>query len=116
MSLEQFVSGGVWNVARVDLQPSMTLVRWQIYEVPNGDRHFSGWAVENREGRASSAIRTFDPSTMTGVTSSGRVYRLQGPPGEDSDGLYVWHRWARINGTSTWAEKSADIMAHRPAK
>ncbi|WP_448170639.1 hypothetical protein [Rhizobacter fulvus] len=111
MELAEYVTGGVWKVANVTQQPSLTLVEWQVLELPNGNRHFSGWAVENREGRASSVIRTFDASLMKGVTASGRVYQLKGPPGEHSDAIYVWEKWARINSAQSWTDVSVEVWA-----
>ena len=41
----------VWSTIPVNGQPELTLERWSIYELPDGDRHLVGWAIENREGR-----------------------------------------------------------------
>ena len=70
----------VWKVAPVKEQPSLTLVHWSILEIEAGTRHLSGYCLENREGRASTAIVKFDPATMRCDTQSGRVYQLQGGP------------------------------------
>lgn len=108
-SLAHLSAGGVWRVAGVAQQPSLTLVRWKIFQLANGDRHFCGWAVQNREGRASTAIQTFDVCAMRGQTSSGRVYQLYGPPSEDAEGLHVWSTWARINSAESWSDVSEEV-------
>lgn len=78
------------------------LRRWRVVEVVlrNGSRsrHVWGHDVANDAGRASSAIREFDPEAMTATTHSGRIYQLMGVPGNASRGEYAWHNWCRING------------------
>jgi hypothetical protein len=95
--ISKLIMGGVWGTTPVSQTPELCLVRWTVFELPDGDRHFVGYNITEHEGRVSSKIMQFDTETMRGVTSSGRVYELQGPPGMDSDALYVWGRWARIN-------------------
>lgn len=102
-----------WLIAPVEDEPETSLAQWQVMELPNGDRHFVGYAVEDREGRASSAVVVLDTATMCGVTASGRVYRLQGRPGYHADAEYTWRRWARINGASEWKDVSAEVWAMR---
>jgi hypothetical protein len=76
------------------------LIRWQIFELPDGGRHFCGFHAgpSVHEGRVSSPIEHFSPDTMTGVTCSGRSYRLEGPPGEDEEADEVKRAWLRYNG------------------
>lgn len=90
----------LWAAPEVEAQPDVTLVRWQIFELPGGGRHFCGYHAgpSIHEGRVSSAIVKFDPETMTGITSSGRSYRLEGPVGSDDDAEYVKRAWLRLNG------------------
>ena len=106
-----FMSGGVWKTVRVHEQPSLTLVRWQVMQLPNGDRHFVGYAVENKEGRASTAVTTFDATSLKGVTASGRVYKLSGRPGHDGDAENVWHAWTRIKEAPEWTDITAEVWA-----
>lgn len=87
----------VWETIPVTDQPTLTLERWSIYELPDGDRHLVGWAIENREGRVSSRIEQFDINTMCGVTSTGRVYKLDGRPGRNMDAEYTWNNWRAMN-------------------
>ena len=106
-----FMSGDVWKTAPVNEQPSLTLVRWQVMQLPNGDRHFVGYAVENKEGRASTAVATFDATSLKCVTASGRVYKLSGRPGHDGDAEYVWQAWRRINDAPDWTDITAQVWA-----
>jgi len=107
----QSVSGGTWATYTVTEQPSLTLTQWQVLQLPNGERHFAGWAVQNREGRASSAIQIFDAANLRGITRSRRVYQLQGAPGCDDDAEHVWRTWARINAQPEWADVSVEVWA-----
>jgi len=88
----------VWLVAPVDEEPGITLVRWHVFMLPDGSRHFCGYDARGHEGRVSTAVETFDPDSMTGRTASGRVYALSGPSGRDEDALYVRGRWLALNG------------------
>lgn len=104
----------IWSTIPVTRQPTLTLSQWSIYELPDGDRYFVGWAVENREGRVSSQIEQFDVKTMCGVTSSGRVYRLVGHPGSTSDAEYTWNQWRRINEVHEFVKVSNEVwVAHQ---
>lgn len=94
--------GGIWSTPGVSEQPSLTLIRWRVFEVTEGahqgNRHIVGYCLENHEGRASTAIVSFDPATGRCVTRSGRVYQLSGPACFDGDGDYVWRWWSQANG------------------
>lgn len=98
----------IWRTIPVKDQPHITLAQWQVFELPNGDRHFCGYHYLGREGRVSSRIEDFDPETMTGRTRSGRVYKLAGEPGLNHDALYVWGRWQEINGVTQY--EAVDIV------
>lgn len=88
------IANSVWETPSVTDQPSITLVRWAVMETEGAERHFVGYNVDDREGRASTPIQSFDPVSRCGVTASGRLYRLAGPPGRDPDGEWVWSHWA----------------------
>jgi len=96
------IQGGIWNVKSVEEQPSVTLESWVIIKVKKQPEsiHFVGYAIENREGRVSSHIVTFDPETKRGQSASGRVYQLVGDSKWTGDSLYVWNNWMRIYGVS----------------
>lgn len=90
----------LWAAPTVEEQQDVVLVRWQIFELPDGSRHFCGYHAEPNihEGRVSSPIVRFAPQTMTGSTRSGRSYRLLGPAGSDEDADRVKYAWLRFNG------------------
>lgn len=88
--LEEVVKASIWKTPPVSDQPCIYLIRWCVMETEKGTRHFVGYNSENREGRVSTPIETFDPATARGVTQSGRIYQLVGPPGHDPDAEWVW--------------------------
>lgn len=102
----------VWTVTPVEDQPELTLLSWQVVQLPNGDRHFAGYCTQNREGRASSFVVEMDLQRMRGLTSSGRVYELRGRPGWNSDAEYIWKRWASINEVHEWEDVSKEVWAN----
>lgn len=106
----------VWTIAEVSDEPETTLTNWQVIELPNGDRHLVGYAIEAREGRVSSFVEFFDQASLRAVTSSGRTYQLEGRPGIDRDGEYVWRRWARINHATEFKDVSAEVWERRIAE
>lgn len=103
--------GAVWAALGVEQQPSIVLVRWRIIQVKTKDMHieryFVGYNLQDREGRVSTAIQQFDALTRRGVTKSGRVYQLEGEPGFDPDGEYVW----RICATAWLFIDEKDVTA-----
>ena len=108
------IQGGVWKCAPVSERPEIVLMDWHVFEVqlPSRNertRHFAGQNVTDNEGRASSAIVTFDPETGRGVTESGRVYQLQGRTGFTGDGQYTWDRWKSINSATNVLDVTAEI-------
>lgn len=94
--------GGVWKTPGVAKDPVIHLQRWCVMETQHGTRHLVGHNMDRWEGRASTAIQSIDPVTRTVTTLSGRVYELVGPAGYDSNGTYVWNRWAAAVG---WESK-----------
>lgn len=91
----------VWGVPGIEVEPEIVLVRWQIrrvlkshYAFTQGD-HFVGWNATHSEGRVSTTITQFDPTTGLGITQSGRAYQLRGPAGQDLDAAHVWRAWCR---------------------
>lgn len=100
---------GVWSVAPVSQQPGIVLEQWSVMKLPNGELHCVGYSLTTGEGRASSAIASFDAAELKAVTSSGRVYQLTGKPGYDADADHTWRRWANINDAPTWVDVSQVI-------
>lgn len=92
----------IWRPTPAAVQPSLTLTKWSVREVPNiagngVDRVLVGYCVENREGRTSRAIQSIDFKAMLCLSESGRTYRLLGAPGDDPDAEYVFRSWCDIN-------------------
>lgn len=104
----------IWAVPDVSAQPEVLLERWRVVEVQAADRqmerHFIGYNSKNREGRVSTAIQEIDFATRRGVTRSGRVYELVGPPGHDPDGEWVWKNWARLNQVTSERDVTAEVF------
>jgi hypothetical protein len=106
----------VWHATDITTTPETVLSNWKIYEVcselwPTKTLHFVGYNVTEREGRVSSAIQEFDLHTMCGRTGSGRIYKLQGPRGSDSDSSYVFARWCNLNKITELSEFKIDQIA-----
>jgi hypothetical protein len=104
----------IWEAASVSEVPNVELSRWQVAQLPNGNRHFIGCNLtEGREGRVSSRIVRFDAPARAGVTESGRVYRLFGRPGRYAEAANVWKKWLRINGhdPAECVDVSAEVEA-----
>jgi hypothetical protein len=80
-------------------------------QLPNGDRHFVGWNMTEGEGRASSTIVEFDPTTRRGRTAALRVYVLRGRTAPDPDGAHCWRRWMRISGVVDCTDVSDEVHA-----
>lgn len=91
---DDIIQGGIWQVSDA---PSVELVKWWVFETPEGDHHFNGYNITVGEGRVSSKIVEFDMATKTGITRSGRKYTLAGIPAYHSDAAYVLDAWLRIN-------------------
>lgn len=101
----------VWKVASLALQASIVLESWAIVLVDGHDWHFVGYASCNCEGRVSSKIEHFDLEARTGRTASGRIYRLEGPPGSDPDARYVFERWCAISRVKQFEEITEQVLA-----
>lgn len=104
-----------WTIAGVGEEPEVTLTDWQVRQLPNGDRHLVGFALESRRGRVSSVIEVFDPASMRAVTGSRRAYQLYGRPGLDCYGEYVWRSWARLHRVTQFYDVSAKVWASHAA-
>lgn len=102
----------VWNVAPIDSQPELTLIRWQMIEVQMADvtpHYLVGYCLQNNEGRVTSAVFHFNLMPLTAVTHSGRTYQLSGPPGNDRDACHVWERLAANSGITEWTDTVEQI-------
>lgn len=76
--------------------PERLLSMWRVEKVwadEDATFHFYGYDHGGLCGRVSTAILSFDPSTMTGNTESGRIYHLIGRSGFCDDADYVMKNW-----------------------
>ncbi|GFO65876.1 hypothetical protein M1B72_02610 [Geomonas paludis] len=94
--MAEAIAGSIWATPPPSEQPSINLIRWSVMAAQTGERYLVGYNMEDREGRVSTPITSFDASKAEAVTKSGRVYRLKGKPGADPDGQYVWSHVCRV--------------------
>ncbi len=87
----------IYCPAPVDCEPDVVLSEWFIFELPDKTHHFCGFNEISKHGRVSSDIKNFDKEKMIGFTKSNRQYKLIGEFGTNSDALYVYAIWLRIN-------------------
>lgn len=81
-----------------DEQPEVTLTHWAAFEAKAVELdgptiHVVGYAPALGAARVTSPVAKVDAGAV--VTSTGRVYRLDGLPGLTGDGQYVWRTWLR---------------------
>lgn len=108
----------IWGAAPVKAEPQKWLEAWQVFKIvkTNGfeDRfglHFVGRNCIEVNGAVSSKIESFDPVTMRGITSSGRIYQLVGQPGSCDDAQYVFGNWCRFNRVEA-EDATEDFIRH----
>lgn len=94
--LDAIQATSIWKVKDITDEPETILTQWSVWKVDDETIHFVGWA--GYEGRVCSAVQSYDPKTKCGITKSGRIYKLQGAPGNNLDALHVWDAWKQING------------------
>ena len=99
----------LWTTIPVEQQPTLTLHRWRVMQLPDDTLHLVGYCVENREGRVSSTVDALDAQRLCARTGTGRIYLLAGPPARDADADYVWNNWRRINDVTEWADITASV-------
>jgi hypothetical protein len=107
------VSMPIYVSAPVEEEPEASMVDWSVREVQcsyNQERtqHLVGYIARRGSGRVTTAIQVFDRETMRIKTRSGRVYHLEGRPGFNEDGEYVWSYWKELNG----AKEEVDVTDH----
>lgn len=108
--IQAILDASAWPVPGPADQPEITLTKWNVFVLPNGDRHFVGWNKGDREGRVSTKITAFDPATGSGRTESGRVYVLEGRTGRNGDAMHTWGRWMEVNGAEDYRDVSAEFQ------
>ncbi|WP_250481721.1 hypothetical protein [Caballeronia sp. NCTM5] len=100
----------IWSPRPASEVPKIQMSQWRILELEDGSRHFVGVDMFESSGRVSSRIVTFNPVTMQGTTSTGRVYELVGGKGFSSDADYVWMRWCELNRVSSFTDVSERLL------
>lgn len=97
--MDDRICGGLWQTPGVEEQPALTVTKWRVLEITQGklagQRHIVGYCCENHEGRASTAIVSYNKNTRIATTKSGRKYKLQGSTGFSYDADYVWRVWSQ---------------------
>ena len=88
----------------------ITLTRWAIIETEHGRRHFIGHCDDYGETRVSAPIVSFDVKALRGMSTSGRIYRLSGPPGRDAMGDEVLARWRSKNAVALTRDITEAVM------
>ena len=97
----------VWKPEGVELEPSIEITAWKIYEVKDDcTRHLIGRA--GGSGRVSSAIKEYLKDENVVVTRSGRRYSLIGESEYDADAAYVWLCWQNINNVTSFTDVSEE--------
>lgn len=85
-------------VKSVAEEPEVTVTKWGLVRLKGETYHLTGIHSDNGRGRISTPIVSFDHAAKTVVTSSGRVYRLQGPPDYlTAAGIVYAFAWAHID-------------------
>jgi len=106
----------IWNVIPVSNQPELVLTEWSIILVNQTDWHFVGYAPANAEGRVSSKVDEFDLERRVGRTKSGRLYRLEGAPGDNPDARYTFNLWCSYNPVEEFEEITSKVLSGELAK
>lgn len=89
----------------------VTLAQWSIRRFAGGAQHFVGYCIERCNGRVSTRIVELNVAARTGLTKSGRLYRLVGWPGTDKDAEYVWLSFAGMLGDGEqWTDVTEELF------
>ncbi len=97
--------------ARGKRNQEVTLAQWSIRRFVGGAQFFVGYCVERCNGRVSTRIVELDVRARTGLTQSGRLYRLVGWPGIDKDAEYVWLSVADTLGHGeAWTDVTEELF------
>lgn len=92
------VGGTIVEVASVTDEPAIDLREWSVFEVADGDgaryQFIIGVYLDVEEGRRSTPVLSWDFVARTASTTSGRLYRLHGPPARHPDAMWLWHATA----------------------
>lgn len=106
----------IWTLQPILSAPEITLTKWAAYDVPligearPWTRHFVGYSKELGEGQCTTPVVVFDPVRGLGRTKTGRVYRLEGAPGNSMPGKLVWTRWKSLNKVTTENDATDEVI------
>ena len=102
----------IWSTFPVEIEPEICLESWAVIETEPEfhQRHFLGVRLDRRSARISSEIASFDHGAMLGVTSTGRHYKLVGPPGWTTDTWYVLRNWCRLNNVAEVSDVTLEYV------
>lgn len=92
-----------------------TLRPWQLRMLELGKGCVIGYCVEICRGQVVSDVVALDIACSVVVAGTGRLYRLEGPPGPHVDADLAWDRWTRASGTPKWADMSAELWGQHVA-
>ncbi|BCQ28240.1 hypothetical protein NK8_64290 (plasmid) [Caballeronia sp. NK8] len=102
----------IWPLPPVPEEPRIRLIKWRIFEIlPQRTRHFVGLNANDRTGRVSSPIESFDAKALQGTTQSGRFYMLEGRSGHADEAQYVWDRWCQFAGVVEYLDLSKKVSS-----
>lgn len=101
-------------VRPVDAQPRIALRHWRVMEADQQACHLIGQDMATGMARVSSAIVAMDASCTWATTISGRLYSLEGAPGEWVDADYVWALWAEFNSVRVSTDVTARFVWPNP--
>lgn len=101
-----------WSTTPTAVEPHLVLENWFVFETEpeRAERHFLGMKVGAGYARVSSPIKSFDRSTMHGITFTGRCYHLIGPPGWTSDMSYLLLSWCQRNNVMQMTNVTAEYV------
>src|SRR5262245_7995036 len=74
-------------------EAQICLIEWCVFERhDSGSRHLVGRNTKTQRGRISTPLKSFDATTVSATTQSGRRYLLVGPPC-DTEVRDAWAQW-----------------------
>ncbi|WP_145979431.1 hypothetical protein [Ramlibacter tataouinensis] len=84
------------HAPRVDAQPVVVLATWRVF-ASGPAVMLAGVLAEALRLRITTPVQSWQPSTRTWSTSSGRVYHTPGPPTSDALLQAVLERFAQVH-------------------
>lgn len=72
------------------------MILWSVFEIEDGNdksHHLVGYLPKRQTDRVTSAVKQFEKNLMRLITSSGRIYQLDGPPALNGETKLIWLEW-----------------------